>query len=113
VALALALKKLMDMGSLEAMPLKNLAGAVSVGIVEGKALLDLDYSEDSNADMDMNVVSTDTGLIVEVQASAEQQSFSKQEFDALLELANRGITEIIQIQNAVLKGKSMLFMAFD
>lgn len=113
VALALALKKLMDMGSLEAMPLKNLAGAVSVGIVEGETLLDLDYSEDSNADMDMNVVSTDTGQLVEVQASAEKQPFSKQEFDTLLELANRGITELIQIQNAVLKEKSMLFMAFD
>jgi ribonuclease PH len=113
VALALALKKLMDMGSLESMPLKNLAGAVSVGIVEGKALLDLDYAEDSNADTDMNVVSTDTGQIVEVQASAERQPFSKQEFEILLELANRGITEIVQIQNAVLKEKSMLFMAFD
>jgi ribonuclease PH len=113
LALALALKKLMDLGSLDAMPLKNLAGAVSVGIVEGKALLDLDYSEDSNADMDMNVVSTDTGQIVEIQASAEQQPFSKQEFDTLLELAGRGIRELIQVQNSLLKEKSMLFMAFD
>ena len=113
LALALALKKLMDMGSLEAMPLKNLAGAVSVGIVEGEALLDLDYSEDSNADMDMNVVSTDTGQLVEIQASAEQQPFSRQEFDTLLELAGRGIKELIQMQNALLKEKSMLFMAFD
>ncbi len=113
VALALALKKLMDKGTLAAMPLKNLAGAVSVGIVSDEILLDLDYREDSNAAVDMNVVSTDTGRLVEIQASAEQQPFHKEEFNTLLQLAERGIKELIQLQKAVLKEKSMLFMAYD
>ena len=113
VALALALKKLMDKGTLAAMPLKNLAGAVSVGIVSDEILLDLDYREDSNAALDMNVVSTDTGQLVEIQASAEQRTFHKEEFNALLQLAEKGIKELIQLQKAVLKEKSMLFMAYD
>ncbi len=113
VALALALKKLMDKGALAAMPLKNLAGAVSVGIVSDEILLDLDYREDSNAEMDMNVVSTDTGQLVEIQASAEQRPFRKEEFNALLQLAEEGIKELIREQTAVLKEKSMLFMAYD
>ena len=113
VALALALKKLMDKGALAAMPLKNLAGAVSVGIVSDEILLDLDYREDSNAEMDMNVVSTDTGHLVEIQASAEQRPFRKEEFNALLQLAEDGIKELIREQTAVLKEKSMLFMAYD
>jgi ribonuclease PH len=113
VALALALKKLMDKGALSAMPLKNLAGAVSVGIVRDENLLDLDYREDSNAEMDMNVVATDTGMLVEIQASAEQRPFRKEVFNALLQLAEQGIKELIQKQNAVLKEKSVLFMAYD
>jgi len=112
VALALALKKLMDKGVLEEMPLKHLAAAISVGLVAGKALLDLDYSEDSNADLDMNVVKTDTGDMVEIQASAEKRPFSPGEFHSLLELADQGIMELVQIQKAVLKEKSLLFMAY-
>jgi ribonuclease PH len=113
IALALALKKLMDQKALATMPLKNLAGAVSVGIVSDEILLDLDYREDSNADIDMNVVSTDTGRLLEIQASAEQRPFQKKEFDALLQLAEKGIKELIQQQKAVLKEKSILFMAYD
>jgi len=113
VALALALKKLMDKGALAEMPLKNLAGAVSVGIVSDEILLDLDYREDSNAAVDMNVVSTDTSRLVEIQASAEQRPFHKEEFNTLLQLAEKGIKELIQLQKAVLKEKSMLFMAYD
>jgi len=113
IALSLALKKLVDSGVLETLPLHNLAGAISVGIVQGKTLLDLDYEEDSNADMDMNVVATDTGQIVEIQASAEKKPFSKQEFDSLLQLACKGIEELIQMQNALLKEKSLMFMAFS
>jgi ribonuclease PH len=112
VALALALKKLMDKGALDAMPLKNLAGAISVGIVEGEVLLDLDYKEDSNAETDMNVVATDTGQLVEIQASAEQRPFRKDEFQALMQMAETGIQELIRLQKAVLKEKSMLFMAY-
>ncbi len=112
VALALALTKLMDKGVLEEMPLKNLAGAISVGVVAGKTLLDLDYHEDSSADMDMNVVKTDTGELVEVQASAEKHPFSQTEFQALMQLADVGIQELIQIQKGILKERSLLFMAY-
>lgn len=112
VALALALKKMMDKGTLERMPLRNLIGAVSVGIVDDNLLLDLDYKEDSQAKMDMNVVATDTGQIVEIQASAEKRPFTHHEFTSLLELAERGIQELIQIQKDVLKNKSLLFMAY-
>ncbi len=113
VALALALKKLMDKGTLKTMPLKNLAGAVSVGLVGDELLLDLDYREDSNAAMDMNVVSTDMGQIVEIQASAEKRPFLKQEFNQLLQMAEKGINELIRLQKNVLMEKSMLFMAYD
>lgn len=113
VALALALKKLMDDEVLDQMPLKNLAGAVSVGLVDGKPLLDLDYLEDSNAETDMNVVETDSGEIIEVQASAEKKPFSKKEFDSLLTLADKGIKELIQVQKEVLKRESLLFMAYN
>ncbi len=112
VALALALKKMMDEGTIEEMPLKHLVSAVSVGLVEGEMLLDLDYQEDSNADIDMNVVETDTGQIIEVQASAEKNPFTRKQLDSLLKLANKGIKEIIQHQKEVLKKKSLLFMAY-
>ncbi len=113
VALALALKKLMDAEILPTMPMRNLAAAVSVGIVKGKPLLDLDYGEDSQAEMDMNVVATDMGHLVEIQASAEQRPFKKNEFTALMMLAEKGIKDIIGRQRDLLKQKSLLFMAYD
>jgi ribonuclease PH len=113
IALALALNKLLEKGTLQSMPLRNLAGAVSVGLVRDELLLDLDYSEDSNAEMDMNVVSTDMGQFVEIQASAEKRPFLKQEFNQLLELAEKGISELIGAQKNILMEKSMLFMAYD
>lgn len=113
IALALALNKLLEKGTLQSMPLRNLAGAVSVGLVRDELLLDLDYSEDSNAEMDMNVVSTDMGQFVEIQASAEKRPFLKQEFNQLLELAEKGISELIGAQKKILMEKSMLFMAYD
>jgi ribonuclease PH len=112
VALALALKKMMEEGTIEEMPLKHLVSAVSVGLVDGKMLLDLDYQEDSNADIDMNVVETDTGQIIEIQATAEKNPFTRKQLDSLLKLANKGIKEIIQHQKEVLKKKSLLFMAY-
>ncbi len=113
VALALALKKLMDAEILPAMPLQNLAAAVSVGIVGREPLLDLDYSEDSQAEMDMNVVATDRGHLVEIQASAEQRPFKKNDFNSLMMLAEKGIKDIIGRQRELLKQKSLLFMAYD
>lgn len=112
VALALALKKMMEEEIIDEMPLKHLVSAVSVGIVEGEMLLDLDYSEDSNAEIDMNVVETDTGEIVEVQATAEKKPFSRKELNSLLDLSHQGIKELIQVQKDVLKKKSLLFMAY-
>jgi len=112
VALALALKKLLDEKVIDQMPLQHLVCGVSVGIVDGQQLLDLDYSEDSRAALDMNVVETDRGQLVEVQASAEKAPFSRQELGSLLRLADKGIKELIQMQKAVLKKKSLLFMAY-
>ena len=72
----------------------DLVGAVSVGIVDGEPLLDLDYAEDSAADVDMNVVMTGDGRLIEVQATAERVPFSREELDALVDLAAAGIREI-------------------
>jgi ribonuclease PH len=112
VALALALKKLLDQRFVKAMPLLHLVAGVSVGLVGNEALLDLDYSEDSTAETDMNVVQTDRGQLLEVQATAEKAPFSRAQLEKLLRLADQGIEEIIQIQKDVLKKKSLLFMAY-
>ncbi len=112
VALALALKKMMDEKIIDEMPLKHLVSAVSVGIVEGEMLLDLDYEEDAQAEIDMNVVETEKGQLVEIQATAEKSPFSRKELSALMTLANKGIKDLIQIQKDVLKKKSLLFMAY-
>jgi ribonuclease PH len=111
VALALALKRMMDRKAIDKMPLKNLVAGVSVGIVEGEALLDLDYEEDSKAEIDMNVVQTEKGQLVELQATAEKKSFSKKELNHLLSLAEKGIGEIIQVQRDILKKKGVIFTA--
>lgn len=112
VALALALKKMMDQGTIDRMPLKNLVGAISVGIVGGEFLLDLDYQEDSSAEIDMNIVTTDTGKIVEIQATAEKSPFTKKDFNTLLSLAEKGISNLVSAQKDLLKQKSLLFMAY-
>jgi len=112
VALALALKKLLDEKEIDEMPLQHLVSGVSVGIVDGTPLLDLDYSEDFQAAIDMNVVETDRGQLVEIQAAAEKAPFSRKELLDLLRLADAGIKELIQVQKAALKKKSLLFMAY-
>jgi len=112
VALALALKKMMDMNIIKEMPLRHLVSAVSVGMVEGEPLLDLDYDEDARADLDMNLVQTEKGQIVEIQATAERKTFSRRDLSKLMSLADKGIQELIQIQKEVLKKNSLLFMAY-
>ncbi|MFW6131540.1 MAG: ribonuclease PH [Candidatus Aminicenantaceae bacterium] len=112
IALAIALKKLLDNKMIDVLPLKHLVSAVSAGIMNGNVLLDLDYNEDSQADVDINVVETDNGRLVEVQATGEEYSFSRRELDSLLKLAHKGIIEIQNIQKDVLKKKSILFMAY-
>jgi ribonuclease PH len=84
-------------------PLKDLIAATSVGIVNGKILLDLDYEEDSNADVDMNIVMTGSGRFVEVQGTAEKIPFSNENIDSLIKLATKGIKELIRIQKKILK----------
>jgi len=112
VALALCFKRLMDAGRIDRMPLGHLVGAVSVGIVGGEQFLDLDYAEDSSAEVDMNVVQTDRSQLVEVQVSAEKNPFSRKALNSLMQLADKGISEIIQIQRDILIRKSRLFMAY-
>jgi len=94
VALELALRRLVGDGALERTPLTASVAAVSCGIVKGEALLDLDYSEDSTAEVDANVVMTGDGGLVEVQATAERTPLSRASLDALLALAGSGIEEL-------------------
>jgi len=112
LALAICFKKLLDEGLLQTFPLRHLVAAVSVGLVEGQQLLDLDYIEDSQAEVDMNVVQTDDGRLVEVQAAAEKVSFSRQELNQLLKLADKGLKEILSAQKAVLKKIHPVFIAY-
>ncbi|HSA94479.1 MAG TPA: ribonuclease PH [Acidobacteriota bacterium] len=112
IALGLALKKMMDLGLVDQMPLRHLVAGVSVGVVRGRPLLDLDYSEDCQAELDMNVIETDRGELVEVQAGAEKGPFSRQDLLRLLKMADKGIGKIVQLQKRALKEKSFLFMAY-
>ncbi len=102
VALHDALTRLVQRGTLAAHPLSDLVAAVSVGVVGGVPLLDLPYEEDSRADTDMNVVMTGSGGFVEIQGTAEQAPFSRDELDTLLALATTGIARIHDAQRAVL-----------
>jgi ribonuclease PH len=102
VALHDALSRLMQRGAITAHPLADRLAAVSVGIVDAAPLLDLDYSEDSRAEVDMNVVMTGDGRFVEVQGTAEGAPFSRGELDSLLGLAEAGIGELIAAQDLLL-----------
>jgi ribonuclease PH len=100
VALALACERLVEEGRLPAVPLTGTVAAVSCGVVDGVALLDLDYPEDSQAEVDANVVMTGEGGLVEVQATAERTPLSRAHLDELLALAQHGIEGLRQIQAA-------------
>jgi ribonuclease PH len=100
VALHLALQKLLEAGDIEKMPLITSVAAISAGIVDGEALLDLEYIEDSQADVDANVVMTGDDGLVEVQATAERTPLSKASLDELLELSAKGIAELRVAQAA-------------
>jgi len=103
VALYLALKKLKDKGTIDNIPIKDYVAAISVGIVEGIPVLDLEYVEDSGADVDMNVVMTGRGDFVEIQGTGEKSVFSRQDLDVLLGLAQKGIQELIALQKNILE----------
>lgn len=98
-----AVNKLLSEGKLSASPIKDHVAAISVGIVQGTPLLDLEYTEDSACDTDMNVVMTGAGHFVEVQGTAEGAAFSRAEMNALLGLAEAGIAELVNLQKTALK----------
>jgi ribonuclease PH len=102
VAAALAVQTLLDNHILATNPIKDSVTAVSVGMVNGAAVLDLDYIEDSGCDADMNIVMTGAGHFVEVQGTAEGQTFDRKALDALLDLAHGGILQLAQYQKKVL-----------
>ncbi len=102
VAMVQAMDKLVDKGALEALPIRSKLAAVSVGIVDGVPMLDLNYEEDSSADVDLNVVMTDQREFVELQGTAERQPFSRTLLDALLSLAESGISQLIDMQQQAL-----------
>lgn len=102
VALADALQKLVENGKLKTNPMKGMVAAVSVGIVNGEAICDLEYVEDSAAETDMNVVMTEDGRIIEVQGTAEGEPFTHEELLTLLALARGGIESIVATQKAAL-----------
>ena len=101
VALILALERLREQGTITRVPVTDYVAATSVGIVAGIPMLDLAYSEDSRADVDMNVVKTSAGLFIEVQGTAEAQPFDRTQMDSLLALADSGIRQLVGFQREV------------
>lgn len=104
IALYEACEKLVQAGKLAANPVKDHVAAVSVGIFEGSAVLDLDYPEDSNCDTDMNVIMTGNGGIVEVQGTAEGEPFTREQMNTLMDLAQMGIRQLVAEQQRALAG---------
>ena len=102
VALQLAFRNLVEKNVLHKFPMKENVAAVSVGMKDGEVLLDLCYEEDSNADVDMNVVMTESGKIIEVQGTAEEVPFSRRELDRMLDVAGGGLERLFACQRAVL-----------
>jgi len=107
VALGLALEKLVEAGTLTAVPLKDFVAAVSVGIVDGEILLDLCYEEDSRADVDMNFVMTASHKLVEVQATAEHSVFDDAQLAKMMAMARQGIESLIARQRTLLGGLAL------
>jgi ribonuclease PH len=102
VALGLALERMVDAGTLTTLPLRELVAAISVGVVDGEPLLDLNYEEDSRADVDMNIVMTASGKFVELQATAEHQVFDDERLAKMISLARKGVQTLVEKQQAVL-----------
>jgi ribonuclease PH len=102
VALRQALDRLVETKSVKALPLSGRIAAVSAGVVFGESRLDLEYEEDSNAEVDLNVVMTDRGDLVEIQGTAEGQPFSRSRLNDLIDLAERGIHQLIDYERAAL-----------
>jgi ribonuclease PH len=103
VALSLAVRGLLASGKLKQSPIPRSVAAVSVGMKDGVPLLDLDYREDSTADVDMNVVATGEGALVEVQGTAEGRAFARKDLDGMLDLALEGIATLTTLQHGALR----------
>ena len=103
VALSDALDSLKKKGKIKTLPLREGVAAVSVGVVKGKPVLDLCYEEDSSADVDFNVVMTESGKFVEIQGTAEKEAFSRSQLDELLKLAEKGIRQVMVAQGKAMK----------
>jgi ribonuclease PH len=103
-ALALSVRRLLARGDLERDPLRDLVAAVSVGVVDGGVVLDLAYEEDSRAEVDANVVATGSGQLVEVQASGEEATYTRDELERMTDLALAGIGELVRLQQQALAG---------
>ena len=104
VALKIALGKLVEAGTLKVSPMRQMIAATSVGIVDGNVLLDLAYEEDSRAQVDMNVVMLEDGGLVETQATAERDSYSRTQLNEMLDLAEAGIQELLGMQREAVDG---------
>lgn len=102
VAMCLAMRVLKEQGLIERMPVKDYVAAISVGIVDDEVILDLDYAEDSRAEVDMNVVMNGQGEFIEIQGTAEGKPFTRTQMDRLLDLAAGGIRELIDIQMGII-----------
>ena len=104
VALAQATRELVRKGLIEHDPIREWVAAISVGIVDGQPRLDLDYNEDSSAQVDMNIVATETEKLVEVQGTAEGHPFSRSELDQLIDLGLAGIGDLVEAQRVAMEG---------
>jgi ribonuclease PH len=104
VALALACKKLVSKGVLKRSPIISEVAAVSVGMLQNTAILDLCYDEDSTAEVDMNIVCTGAGKFIELQGTAEREPFSREQMNEMLELAEKGINQLFTIQRYAING---------
>jgi ribonuclease PH len=104
IALVLALESMQKNKQISSIPVSDYVAAVSVGMIGGRLALDLDYDEDSAAEVDMNIIMTGDGRFIEVQGTAEKEPFGKDEMDKLLVLAKKGIDELINAQKKALKG---------
>ncbi|HEX9265656.1 MAG TPA: ribonuclease PH [Candidatus Binatia bacterium] len=102
VALAQAIRAWLARGIVNVDPIKDLVAAVSIGIIEGKILLDLCYEEDSKADVDMNFVMTGSGKFIEVQGTAESAPFTKKQMERMAEIAQQGIKELLKTQKRII-----------
>jgi ribonuclease PH len=109
VALVDAVIRLYEEGSISSTPIKDFVAAVSVGIVKGQILLDLNFEEDSEAEVDMNLVATGSGRISEIQALGEEHSFTREEFDRMLTLGLAGVEQLVELQKAFFDVQGGLF----